>query len=512
MFSSMFLCSCCHKRCILVSFFWQCTIPYLQIPHIIHHHPTSMYANLKPAMTAMCSSSTCLFRAQESANEPKLFWTSLIFCIRRFNFVRGVPVEVPIFGWGWQIFSSNIELPKVDSFFHVDVDLFSSGAQAKGVPFFSSQYATIGRGSTSTCGLKRTLCVFFLGLWGFAWDCGDKHCPRKFSGPFWPFWFQNQSRVLFLFFILHLPSLHSTCKGLLKMTNQLRKQMSDVMGCHRMSKESALKDGTPQAGLAATIKSRVTQWRDALTLERHIAWFFPGAGNGKHGMCILLTFWKSTGQYTVQIRDGTILSHHFINPLALSLRKPTWEPATLIPKAWKSKRLRDFAGLPAHLNIRLLWLLLEAKSKPRLQRPTHKLKQTLSVCSLAAKAFNSKMIHMKLYIEASGSLRNPPDLDGKLDNSLDNSEGHPVLHGAPLRSWGRGSCTVFFWRWRGVVNSNESGNCCTGTGWCQAAKTKVGDPTSLLLGLITLRNCTQETTMEPLPLAQSFFVHASFTY
>lgn len=38
--------------------------------------------------------------------------------------------------------------------------------------------------------------------------------------------------------------------------------------------------------------------------------------------------------------------------------------------------------------------------------------QTVSVCRLAAKAFN-----MKIYIEASGSLGTPPDLDGKLDNS-----------------------------------------------------------------------------------------------
>jgi len=143
MFSSMFLCSCCHKRCILMSFFWQCTIPYLQIPHIIHHHTTSMYANLKPAMTAMCSSSTCLFRAQESANESKLFWTSLFFLHSTVQLCAGRAGGSSNWGWGWQIFSSNIELPKVDSFFYVD--LFSSGAQVKGVPtFFSSQYATIG--------------------------------------------------------------------------------------------------------------------------------------------------------------------------------------------------------------------------------------------------------------------------------------------------------------------------------------------------------------------------------
>ena len=240
-----------------MSFFWQCTVPYLQIPHIIHHHPTS---------------STCLFRAQESANESKLFGHRYFFGIRRFNFVQGVPVEVPIFGWGWQIFSSNIELPKVDSFFYVD--LFSSGAQAKGVPFlfvtvchnWKGQHFNLWQPDAHpVCFLPRSLRLC-LGL------RRQTLSPQVLRPVLTVLVSKSVTRAFSLVNILHLPSLHSTCKGLLKMTNQHRKQMSDVMGCQRMSKEFALQDGTPQAGLAATIKSRVTQWRDALTLERHIAW------------------------------------------------------------------------------------------------------------------------------------------------------------------------------------------------------------------------------------------------
>lgn len=50
-------------------------------------------------------------------------------------------------------------------------------------------------------------------------------------------------------------------------------------------------------------------------------------------------------------------------------------------KGLKIEKAARFCGTAIdHLNIRLLWLLLEAKSKPGLQRPTRKLKQTLSSC------------------------------------------------------------------------------------------------------------------------------------
>jgi hypothetical protein len=89
------------------------------------------------------------------------------FCIRRFNFVQGVPVEVPIGDEDGKFLVPTLSCQKsIHSFM---LTFFLQEPKSKVFQLFfrhsTPQLDTNGRGSTSTCdSLKRTLCVFFLSL------------------------------------------------------------------------------------------------------------------------------------------------------------------------------------------------------------------------------------------------------------------------------------------------------------------------------------------------------------
>ena len=149
MFSSMFLCSCCHKRCReRCPSFGNAPSPTSRYPtsSIIIPHPQRVFCERKSRRMNRNCLDIVIFVAFDGS-------TLCRACRWKFQFLdEDGKFLVPTLSCQKSIHSFMLTF-------------FLQEPKPKVFHFCSSQYATIGRGSTSTCdSLMRTLYVFFLGL------------------------------------------------------------------------------------------------------------------------------------------------------------------------------------------------------------------------------------------------------------------------------------------------------------------------------------------------------------
>ena len=149
MFSSMFLCSCCHKRCReRCPSFGNAPSHTSRYPtsSIIIPHPQRVFSERKSRRMNRNCLDIVIFLAFDGS-------TLCRACRWKFQFLdEDGKFLVPTLSCQKSIHSFMLTF-------------FLQEPKPKVFHFCSSQYATIGRGSTSTCdSLMRTLYVFFLGL------------------------------------------------------------------------------------------------------------------------------------------------------------------------------------------------------------------------------------------------------------------------------------------------------------------------------------------------------------